>query len=357
MPPKGKTKGRPTLLKPKVCSSAVAHTNFHLQNLASSEMRLAPWDRNSCFIDCVAEFIQRAVLPMVSCGPDNENDMTTLLKEWKRHIKFDGYVKGTEFVRDFFWANGFEKGALGDCQLIYHKLTDDGPINTLMSYCYDDGYTKKAFEIIRSIDDPPLFSIFSQQNYQHPALVTPPKFITINDIINSPYNQNQYDYPDTFTVKSSLIGYRFQICGRIMAQTTTGGHFFTIMQIGNKKYQVDNMKNKMVEFAGNQSGKMVNTLYVFYKQIDFLQELPSLSSPSPSSPVLSRLPPLSPSSPVPSFSSPPLSPIVSSPLPSFSSPVPSFSSPLGFAIGPFGSVLLGTETEPKNWEPKPNRTE
>jgi hypothetical protein len=90
-------------------------------------------------------------------------------------------------------------------------------------------------EVIPSSGDPPLFSVFNQQKYLYPALTTRPKFITVNDFTNSPYNQNQYEYPDIFAVKVSLIGYRFQICGRIVAQTSAAGHFFTIMQIKKKK--------------------------------------------------------------------------------------------------------------------------
>jgi hypothetical protein len=99
--------GTAALQKKKVRRSAMAGVNSSakksiMSSSASYESDLVPWDSNSCFIDSIAEFIQRAVLPLLIIDPNDEDDTIKMLGNWKNDIKFDGYVKGTQYIRDFF---------------------------------------------------------------------------------------------------------------------------------------------------------------------------------------------------------------------------------------------------------------
>ncbi|ORZ04782.1 hypothetical protein BCR42DRAFT_398570 [Absidia repens] len=102
MPPKANTKGRPSLANKKFRTSAISNINRHSKTLVADKLKFAPWDSSSCFIDCIVEFIQRAMLPMVvfefdadgkaETGVQTEQEITKLVTTWSSYVNANDYV-------------------------------------------------------------------------------------------------------------------------------------------------------------------------------------------------------------------------------------------------------------------------
>ncbi|ORZ04241.1 hypothetical protein BCR42DRAFT_398736 [Absidia repens] len=71
-----------------------------------------------------------------------------------------------------------------------------------------------------------------------------PPFLTVSDNMNGNEINNQYDYPLKVAVTDGLMEQTYKIRGRVMATKSTGGQFYTIMQIGDLIYEVDKMHKK-----------------------------------------------------------------------------------------------------------------
>ncbi|KAI8327558.1 hypothetical protein BC941DRAFT_491299 [Chlamydoabsidia padenii] len=176
---------------------------------------MAKWESNSCFIDAVVEVFQRVIIPGIGAtieGDGKDNSMVTLLGRLQELSNKKNYVAGTKLARDYFWRNGFVKGAMGDCQDIYHKLTDAWPLDACFSFSDRDLNLVKAFEVIRSGYSRPIGRLFSK--YSKKQTEYPPEFITINDMISGTYLEDEYDYPVVFTTPNGNTNSVLEFLGR-----------------------------------------------------------------------------------------------------------------------------------------------
>ncbi|CAO3588568.1 unnamed protein product [Absidia cylindrospora] len=191
---------------------------------------------------------------------ETEEELTELVKTWASYANANNYVGGTKQLRNHFWGHGFRKRKWGDCQEIYHRLTDKGPLLELMVYSYMTGKPKKAHAIVKMDSDPSIAALFHHWDYVNSKLLSLPQFVTINDTISSTATEDQYDYPESFIIYEGRKNYTYKLHGRIIADNPAGGHFHTIMQIGEKNYKINNMdKNvncEIAEFKDNLDGKM-----------------------------------------------------------------------------------------------------
>jgi hypothetical protein len=307
LPPKAKTKGRPKILKAKTRKNAIDRVEYWNEKSTKNKLMLAPWTRSSCYIDCIVEFLQRSMLPMVSFNESlitkptsqEQNLLKEKLTEWQELANKDEYIQGNWCIRNYCWKNGFPK-APHDTQTIWHFLTDDGYFDELMTFRYNDGKKTNAFEIIHENDDRALSTVFNSPKYIKTTLITLPRFVIINDVNKSTSTKDHYDYPESFNINHGSNVSNYELYGRVMGQTSIGGHFYTIMYVENKLYKIDNMAGQMFEFTSTFTGKMKYTVYAFYKlrsqnhQQVLFSPSPVQSSKSPSSASSSTCQPISP---------------------------------------------------------------
>ncbi|KAI8329483.1 hypothetical protein BC941DRAFT_198331 [Chlamydoabsidia padenii] len=214
--------------------------------------------------------------------------MVTLLGRLQELSNKKNYVAGTKLARDYFWRNGFVKGAMGDCQDIYHKLTDAWPLDACFSFSDRDLNLVKAFEVIRSGYSRPIGRLFSK--YSKKQTEYPPEFITINDMISGTYLEDEYDYPVVFTTHE----WQYELCARIFGQTKSGYHFTAAIKMDGHYYNADNMDGRLTPLKVQKlGGRMMHTIYAIYQRKDMVSADDSLETFSP---ITSPLPPSSPRS-------------------------------------------------------------
>jgi hypothetical protein len=223
MPPKAKTKGRhPQQSQESKFGSSVARMIFFDENSdVDKNLRLARWWKNSCYIDCIVEFMQRSMVSNIYINSDGNTPISKLLKKWQKSIHTGIYVRGTWCVRNYCWKIGF-KQVPSDCQEVYHHFIDSGYFDTFTKFKYDDGKTKNGFEIIHPNDEQ-LSQVFAK--YSIKPIYKSPRYLIINDVIKSLEIYDQFDYPDTITINNSPFDYNYKIYARIMAVDSDGLHF------------------------------------------------------------------------------------------------------------------------------------
>ncbi|KAI8327555.1 hypothetical protein BC941DRAFT_491291 [Chlamydoabsidia padenii] len=196
IPERVKTKGRPTKKETNKRVPIIEKIN---QQATPAKLLMAKWESNSCFIDAVVEVFQRVIIPGIGAtieGDGKDNSVVTLLGRLQELSNKKNYFAGTKLARNYFWQNGFVKGAMGNCQDIYHKLTDAWPLDARFSFSDQDLNLVKAFEVIRLGYSRTIGRLFSK--YRKKQTEYPPEFITINDMISGTYLEDEYDYPVLF---------------------------------------------------------------------------------------------------------------------------------------------------------------
>jgi hypothetical protein len=104
-------------------------------------LQLARWHANSCFIDATVEFVQRVIFPddrYPTDDKDNGCKVTHLINSWKHILLTEGEVQATWAIRLHFWKYNpeIDYGIQNDCCNTYHYLTDQGPLEKLLSFHY-----------------------------------------------------------------------------------------------------------------------------------------------------------------------------------------------------------------------------
>ncbi|KAI8329616.1 hypothetical protein BC941DRAFT_442374 [Chlamydoabsidia padenii] len=257
-PERVKTKGRPTKKETNKRVPIIEKIN---QQATPAKLLKAKWESNSCFIDAVVKVSQRVIIPGIGATIEDDgkdNSVVTLLGRLQELSNKKNY------------------GAMGDCQDIYHKLTDAWPLDACFSFSDQDLNLVKAFEVIRSGYSRPIGRLFSKYNKKQTEY--PPEFITINDMISGTYLEDEYDYPVLFTTHE----WQYELCARIFGQTKSGYHFMAAIKMDGHYYNADNMDGRLTPLKVQKlGGRMMHTIYAIYQRKDMVSADDSLETFSP----------------------------------------------------------------------------
>jgi hypothetical protein len=269
---------------------------------SGDRMAIATWHANSCYIDCVVEFLQRVAIPVDPFpGDGNESDdyLTKLINEWKRILLSEGEVMATWHLRSDLWKyhNQVKYGEQNDCLLVLEYLTKEGPLSPLFSFTYSNesylyelyGAQKYAFVYLFATNIRTLQQEFNQ--YFDSSNIKVPSILTVLNCMDD--SKATYDYPDVITIKHNFIYYEYKICARIMKQDIHGEHFYTLLDIDGKTYQCDNINStnkngprlveKDISLSGKLFGPLMYTAFVFYKLVNPMPSRYNTDHASPTS--------------------------------------------------------------------------
>ncbi|KAI8334190.1 hypothetical protein BC941DRAFT_472775 [Chlamydoabsidia padenii] len=151
---------------------------------------LLPNQDNSCFGDCVMEFISRIVLKNIKTITA-VNGMNQLIKQLQRYAKSEQFAQALDLARSFVWKCGVSlRGLLGDFHDLLHAFGDNHPFddfytidNALQPYSQDyaEDFGRYVIDSVdlhsnRSIDDATFSDFFFLSNSRYERIPFPEAF-------------------------------------------------------------------------------------------------------------------------------------------------------------------------------------